>query len=91
MAEEIELPGKALARAYASIEVYKSKHSPIAAIFFERAYKLGGEGVTPMASMNSVGDTDEDVEDAYRNVHIDKQPASRRQSFKKHLSTKGKK
>lgn len=81
MANEIELPGKAMARGYASIEVYRNLYSPIAGIFFTRACELSGESdirnIRAMASMNSV--TDEDaVEEAYSRIPIEKQPASRR-------------
>jgi len=81
MANEIEVPGKAMARGYASIEVYKNNYSPIAGIFFTRACELAGEldirNIKIQASMNSVGD-DEAVEEAYSRIPIEKQPASRR-------------
>jgi hypothetical protein len=82
MAGEIEEPGKALARGYASIEVYKSLYSPIAGVFFTRACDLSGENdirnIRIMASMNSVGDDEEAIEVAFSRIPIEKQPASRR-------------
>lgn len=82
MAGEIEDPGKALARGYASIEVYKSLYSPIAGVFFTRACDLSGEedirNIRIMASMNSVGDDEEAIEAAFSRIPIEKQPASRR-------------
>ncbi len=82
MANEIEDPGKAMARGYASIEVYKSLYSPIAGVFFTRACDLSGENdirdIRSMASMNSVGDDEEAIEAAYSRIPIEKQPASRR-------------
>jgi hypothetical protein len=81
MANEIELPGKAMARGYASIEVYKNNYSPIAGIFFSRACYLAGETdiryIKPEASMTSVGDN-EAVELAYSRIPAEKQPATRR-------------
>jgi len=81
MANEIELPGKAMARGYASIEVYRNLYSPIAGIFFSRACELSGEAdirnIRSMASMNSVSDEDA-IEEAYSRVPFEKQPASRR-------------
>ena len=88
MANEIELPGKAIARGWAAVDVYRNsngnpdQYSPIAAVFFQRACELAGEDdindIKAMASMNSVGDGDEDVEAAYDSVPTEKQPASRR-------------
>jgi len=82
MAGEIEDPGKAMARGYASIEVYKSLYSPIAGVFFTRACDLSGENdirdIRVMASMNSVGDNEEAIEEAFSRIPIEKQPASRR-------------
>ena len=82
MANEIELPEKALARGYASIQVYGSNYSPIAGIFFERACALSGESdirnIDVAASMLSVEDNEEAIEQAYSRIPIDKQPASRK-------------
>ncbi|MDD5649283.1 MAG: hypothetical protein PHF86_02515 [Candidatus Nanoarchaeia archaeon] len=82
MANEIEEPGKALARGWAAIEVYKSLYSPIAGIFFQRACDLTGEtsiqNIKVMASMNSVGDNEDAIEEAYSRIPVEKQPASRR-------------
>jgi hypothetical protein len=82
MANEIEEPGKAMARGYASIAVYNSLYSPVAGVFFTRACELSGEtdirNIRTMASMNSVGDDEEAIEAAYSQIPIDKQPASRR-------------
>jgi hypothetical protein len=82
MAGEIEDAGKAMARGYASIEVYKSLYSPIAGVFFTRACDLSGENdirnIRTMASMNSVGDDEEAIEAAFARIPIEKQPASRR-------------
>ena len=81
MANEIELPGKAMARGYASIEVYGNLYSPVAGVFFTRACALSGESdirdIKTMASMNSVDD-EEAIEVAYSRIPIEKQPASRR-------------
>lgn len=81
MAQEIEIPGKAIARGYAALEVYKTKYSPVAAIFFDRACKLANasdvDDIQAMASMNIIRDGDEDVEAAYEHVPTQKQPASR--------------
>lgn len=81
MANEIELPGKAMARGYASREVYQNAYSPIAGVFFSRACELAGESdihdIKSQASMNSV-DGDEAIEEAYKNIAIEKQPATRR-------------
>ena len=80
MANEIEDPGKAVARGHASIAVY-GNYSPISGIFYQRACNLSGEedirNIQTMASMNSVND-EEALEDAYSQVPIEKQPASRR-------------
>ena len=90
MAGEIEDPGKAMARGYAAIEVYKSLYSPIAGVFFTRACDLSGENdirnIRTMASMNSVGDDEEAIEMAYRNIPIEKQPASRRGNIPRNKS-----
>jgi hypothetical protein len=81
MANEIELPGKAMARGYASIEAYRNNYSPIAGIFFSRACELAEEtdirNIKTEASMNSVKD-EEAVELAYSRIPLEKQPASRR-------------
>lgn len=81
MANQIEEPGKAMARGYASIAVYKNNYSPLAGIFFTRACELSGESdirnIKAMASMTSVGD-EEAIETAYSRIPIEKQPASRR-------------
>lgn len=83
MAGEIEDPGKAMARGYASIEAYKSLYSPIAGVFFTRACDLSGENdirnIRIMASMNSVGDDEEAIEAAFSRIPIEKQPGSRRE------------
>jgi hypothetical protein len=82
MAGEIEDSGKAMARGYASIAVYKSLYSPIAGVFFTRACDLSGENdirnIRALASMNSVGDNDEAIEEAFSGISVEKQPASRR-------------
>jgi hypothetical protein len=82
MANEIEIAGKAMSRGYAAIEVYRSKYNPIAALFFDRACQLSGENdiedIHYMASMNSVGEDESDIESAYASIPIAKQPASRR-------------
>lgn len=82
MANEIEESGKAMARGYAAIAVYHSNHSPIAAIFFERACELSGEininNIKSMASMISVDDDKDAIEAAFSKIPIDEQPASRR-------------
>ena len=82
MANEIEDPGKALARGWAAIEVYKIIYTPIAGIFFQRACELSGEtsiqNIKVMASMNSVGEDENSIEEAFSRIPIEKQPASRR-------------
>lgn len=100
MANSIELPGKAIARGWAAVEVYRNQsgnpdqYSPIAAIFFQKACELAGEDdindIQAMASSNTVGDSVEDVEAAYANVPIEKQPASRRTDNYVHGLTKKK-
>lgn len=80
MANEIEEPGKAVARGHASIAVY-GNYSPVSGIFYQRACKLSGEAnindIQTMASMNSVNGEDA-LEDAYSQIPIENQPASRR-------------
>lgn len=83
MAEAIELPGKALARGYAALDVYKDKYSPVAAVFFSRACYLSGvrdiNVLQAMASMNSIGERSaDDIEEAYEKIPTAQQPASRR-------------
>jgi hypothetical protein len=82
MANEIEEPGKAMARGYASIAIYQSNYSPIAGIFFERACELSGEkdirNIKTMASMISVDDDKDAIEAAFSKIPIEEQPASRR-------------
>ena len=82
MANEIELPGKAMARGYAAIQVYQNNYSPIAGIFFTRACELAGEkdirNIDISASMLSVDNNEEAIEQAYSRIPIEKQPASRR-------------
>lgn len=78
--------GKALARGYAAQEVF-GEYSPISAVFFERAYKLGGEGVDPSASENQWDTSDEGIEELYADIPENEQPASRRPNPK---VTKGK-
>ena len=90
MANEIEISGKAIARGWAAVEVYRNlrgtpdQYSPIAALFFQRACELAEvddiNDIKAMASMNSVGDTDADIEAAYEAIPTEKQPASRRYS-----------
>ena len=80
MAEEIELPGKALSRAYAAQEVF-GELSPVAYVFFERAFELGGEDVKPEASVIISDDDEASIEEAYSNIDKDKLPASRRSSI----------
>jgi hypothetical protein len=85
MANEIEDPGKALARGYASIQVYQSNYSPIAGIFFERACELSGEkdlrNINVSASMLSVSNEDA-IEEAFSRISPEKQPASRRFDYR---------
>jgi hypothetical protein len=70
-------PGKALARGYAAQEVF-GEYSPICAVFFERAYKLGGSSVVPSASENPWDDSDEGLEELYYEIPEKEQPASRK-------------
>lgn len=74
-------PGKALARGYAAREVF-GEYSPISAVFFERAYKLGGERVVPVASENQWDTSDEGIEELYSEIPDEEQPASRRENAK---------
>lgn len=74
-------PGKAMARGYAAQEIF-GEHSPLAAVFFERAYKLGGDDVKPVASVNPWESTDEGIEEEYSTIPEDEQPASRRKNPK---------
>ena len=57
MASAITEPGKAMARGYAAQEIF-GEHSAVAAVFFERAYDLGGEDVKPAASVNAFDNVD---------------------------------
>ena len=95
MAQEIEIPGKAIARGYASLESYGTQYSPVAAIFFDRACKLTGrddiDDIQAMASMNSVKGGDSEIEAAYDHVPTEKQPASRWPDGKRLLKSTGKK
>jgi hypothetical protein len=81
MANEIETPGKAMARGYAAVVAYQNNYSPVAGVFFTRACELSGEkdirNIKAMASMNSVGDEDA-LEEAYSRIPKENQPASRR-------------
>lgn len=70
-------PGKALARGYAAQEVF-GEYSPICAVFFERAYKLGGSSVVPTASENPWDESEEGIEELYLEIPEKEQPASRR-------------
>ena len=58
---------------------------PIAGIFFTRACELSGESdirnIDIAASMLSVQDNEEAIEQAYSKIPIDKQPASRRLDY----------
>jgi hypothetical protein len=82
MSNEIETPGKAMARGYAARDVFQNNYSPVAAVFFSRACELSGEddihNIDVMASMNSVGEDEDAIENAYSQIPIEKQPASRR-------------
>jgi len=73
--------GKALARGYAAQEVF-GEYSPICAVFFERAYKLGGTSVLPSASENPWDDSEEGIEELYLEIPENEQPASRRENKK---------
>lgn len=70
-------PGKALARGYAAQEVF-GEYSPICAVFFERAYNLGGSSVVPSASENPWDDSEEGIEQLYLEIPENEQPATRR-------------
>jgi len=74
-------PGKALARGYAAREVF-GEYSPISAVFFERAFKLGGERVVPVASENQWDTSDEGIEELYSEIPEEEQPASRKEDAK---------
>jgi len=74
-------PGKALARGYASREVF-GDYSPISAVFFERAYNLGGDQVVPTASENQWDTSDEGIEELYLEIPKNEQPASRTENAK---------
>lgn len=75
MAELISLPGKAQARGYAAQALF-GPYSPLAYIFFERAYLLGGEGVLAEASVNTV----ENIDEAYEGILEENLPGSRREN-----------
>jgi len=87
MANAIDLPGKAMARGYAAQEIF-GELSPIAYVFFERAFELGGRDVKPEASVNPVDTTEEGIEDFYQNIPIDQQPYSRRENKKLYKGSK---
>lgn len=75
MAELISLPGKAQARGYAAQSVF-GNYSPLAYIFFERAFLLGGEGVLAEASINNI----ENLDEAFNGILEENLPASRRKN-----------
>ncbi len=75
-------PGKALARGYAAREVF-GEYSPISAVFFERAYKLGGDNVVATASENQWDTSDEGIEELYADIPKEEQPASRTENSKR--------
>lgn len=75
MADLIELPGKAQARGNAA-QVLFGQHSPVAAVFYERAFDLGGDNVEAEASVNPI----DDVESAYEGIPEDELPGSRREN-----------
>ena len=77
MATAIDLPGKAMARAYASQTVF-GELSPIAYVFFERAYELGGEDVKPEASV-IIGSDEESIAELLSNIPEDELPGSMRE------------
>ena len=81
MACAITDPGKAMARGYAAQETF-GEHSPCAAVFFERAYDLGGKDVIPIASVNPWENTEQGIEAEYSSIPEKEQPASRRSDFK---------
>lgn len=81
MACAITEPGKALARGYAAREVF-GEYSPMSAVFFERAYNLGGDRVVPVASENQWDTSAEGIEELYLEIPEDEQPASRRPGAK---------
>lgn len=70
-------PGKALSRGYAAQEVF-GEYSPICAVFFERAYKLGGPSVVPSASENPWDESEDGIEELYLEIPEKEQPATRR-------------
>ena len=78
MAIAIDLPGKAMARGYAAQEVF-GELSPLAYVFFERAYELGGDNVKPEASVNPLDTSEEGVESFYETIPLEQQPYSRRE------------
>ena len=82
MACAITEPGKALARGYAAQEVF-GEYSALSAVFFERAYKLGGDKVVATASENQWDTSDEGIEDLYEDIIEEEQPASRRENSKR--------
>jgi len=76
MAQLITDPGKAMARGFAAQEFF-GEYSPIAYIFFERANVLsGGYAVRPNAS--ETWTRNDDIEDIYSEIPVEKQPMSRR-------------
>jgi len=80
MACAITDPGKAMARGFAAQESF-GEHSPCAAVFFERAYDLGGKDVIPIASVNPWENSEQGIEAEYSNIPENEQPMSRRSSF----------
>lgn len=81
MACAISDPGKAMARGFAAQEQF-GEHTACAAIFFERAYDIGGTDVRPMASANPWDTSEEGIESEFDNIPEHEQPASRRSERK---------
>lgn len=77
MACAITDPGKAMARGFAAQEQF-GEHSAVAAVFFERAYDIGGTDIRPTVSANPWDTSEEGIEAEYDNIPEYEQPASRR-------------
>ena len=77
MASAITEPGKAMARGYASQELF-GEQAAIAYVFFERAFDLGGKDVKPMASVNAFDDPDSE----YASIPMEERPATRKDNIK---------
>lgn len=81
MACAITDPGKAMARGFAAQQQF-GEHSAVAAVFFERAYDVGGSDVRPTVSVNPWDTSEEGIETEFDSIPEAEQPASRRSARK---------